>query len=429
MPKVIFNIGYTPYNCPRSSNKAEHASERAFYNGTAQYNYFNYTEKDGKVVKDDDNLKGTNYMEKTSGVFNKDGVLSSSQKAELAQKLKETKSIIWHGFISFDDETSPYFNSQEQCIKFINRTMNSYFERNGLKMDDFEFFCSLHSDTDHRHIHFAFFEKEPKMINRKTGKLEYRQKGTLGDREYILNNEVVPKGTAGAKMKTHDYGRESFLLEANLYLEENKYDLEIARRSLMDEMSVARNDILTQLRYKELRSSLIELNRKLPNKGRKGYNSKEMKPYRPDIDKVASLYLDTVPGLRLKHNELVKEVFKRESAAKEICKREDLSYEKVGLPTITKLKEDLKGRIGNTIIKLATGIDYDVRTMSIAKANDLTRKIQAKNNRRTVERSLLKAVKVGSHNGTNYQIDYSVKLHQIEAEIEYERQKKAAYGA
>ena len=424
MPNVLMNISFTPYDCPRNKGAAEHAAERAFYNGTAEYNYFSYTEKDGKIVKDEEN-GAKNYMEKTSGVFNAKGVLTAKEKADLSKKLKETKSIIWHGFISFDEETSPLFNTQEACVHFVNRTMNSYFERNGLDKDNLEFFCSLHSDTDHRHIHFAFFEKEPKLIDKKTGKLVYRSKGKMGKKVYKLDGEYVPKDT-----EWEDFGRQNFIANANLYLEENKYELELARKATVDVIDASRTDVLTSWKYKELRSSLIDLWRKLPAKGRKSYNSANLAPYRKDVDKIVKQYIDAVPGSRQQHNALVREVFRRESDLKRICKSEGFDYDKAAKPGVEAMKKDIRVRLGNRILKIAESVNDDYKKIGIARANDLTRKIAAKNNRKAVERSLIRSAKYMSHNGTNYTVDYSVRLHQIEEGIENERQRKTMlYGA
>lgn len=429
MSKVIMDISFTPYKCPRNKGAAEHAAERAFYNGTAEYNYFSYTEKYGKVVKDEENgIK--NYMEKTSGVFNAKGVLTAKEKADLSKKLKETKSIIWHGFISFDEETSPLFNTQEACVHFVNRTINSYFERNGLDKYNLEFFCSLHSDTDHRHIHFAFFEKEPKLIDKKTGKLVYRSKGKMGKKVYKLDGEYVSKDTEGAKAEWEDFGRQNFIANANLYLEENKYELELARKATVDIIDASRTDVLTSWKYKELRSSLIDLWRKLPAKGRKSYNSANLAPYRKDVDKIVKQYIDAVPGLRQQHNALVREVFRRESDLTRICKNEGFDYNKAAKPGVEAMKKDIRVRLGNRILKIAESVNDDYKKIGIARANDLTRKIAAKNNRKAVERSLIRSAKYMSHNGTNYTVDYSVRLHQIEEGIENERQRKTMlYGA
>lgn len=431
MPKVIFNISFTPYSCPRNKNIVEHAAERAFYNGTAEYNYFDYTENAKKVVKDSENKANSNYMEKTSGVFNSKGVLSSQEKSELAKKLKETKSIIWHGFISFDDETSSLFNTQEACIHFINRTMNSYFERNGLEENNLEFFCSLHSDTDHRHIHFAFFEKEPKAIDKKTRELVYRKKGVLGDRVYRLGDEIVPKGTVGAVLGYKDYGHDNFIAHANLYLEENKYELELARKEMEAKMDAVCNDVLTSWKYKELRSSLIALWRSLPSSGRMSYNSENLAPYRKSIDRVVQEFIDAVPGLREEHNTTVRELFKRESEIKRICKNEGIDYESAAKSSVEKMKNDILCiRLGNRVLKIAKAASGNYRNISIARANNLTRKITSKNNRKAVENALMRAIKYNSQSMTSYSFDYSIKLHQIEESIEQERQKKTMlYGA
>lgn len=434
MPKVIFNIGFTPYKCPSRRSPEKHAAERAFYNGTASYNYFDYSEKDTKVVKDE-KKPGTNYMEKTSGVFNQNGVLTGKQKAELAEKLKNTKSIIWHGFISFDEETSKLFNTQAACIDFINGTMSTYFKENRLDMDKIELFCSLHSDTDNRHIHFSFFEREPATMNSK-GYPAYRKSGVfgkkVGERYELSDGTVVEEGTKGARKKWiyDDAGRDCFLYKANMYLEENKFSLHAERDALMNEMKALTPAEMQKQQNKELRASLKELAKKIPPQGRKTYGSKEMAFLRPDIDKVVKQFIDTVPGLRRGYDAWNIAFYAKESEAKRICARENLPYAPHVENRVHNERFELAKNLGNKVINLA--LDMRKEEVKAFVTNDLARKIEAKNNRRMVDRALARAAKYGTNNGRGQVpgYDYSRILHKIEQEIELERQRQAVvYGA
>lgn len=134
--KAIFNISYTSATPPASysgNRRAEYIAERNFYNLTADYNFFSYALDGRKVVK---NANAEHYFTRentNSGLFNLDGPISDDKKAEIKETLKQTDSIIWHGFISFDDVTSRGFTTQENCIKFMNQTFGAFLERQALK--------------------------------------------------------------------------------------------------------------------------------------------------------------------------------------------------------------------------------------------------------------------------------------------------------
>lgn len=125
MPKAIFNIGYTLPTPPanlKGNARAEYQARRNFYNLTADYNYFSYALNGEKVVK---NANAEHYFTRentNSGLFDFEGAMTDEQKVDLKEMLKDTKSIIWHGFISFDEETSRGFNTQENACKFMRQT-------------------------------------------------------------------------------------------------------------------------------------------------------------------------------------------------------------------------------------------------------------------------------------------------------------------
>lgn len=164
MPKALFNITYTTPNPPKNytgQRRAEYIAERNFYNLSADYNYFSYVLNGEKVEKNKD---AEGYFTRTgSGLFGFDGEYSKEQIAALKERLKNTQSIIWHGFISFDQLTSMGFTSMDQAEKFIKQTFGAFLEKTHLKKNNVELFAALHTDhPHHNHIHFAFFEKEPK---------------------------------------------------------------------------------------------------------------------------------------------------------------------------------------------------------------------------------------------------------------------------
>ena len=80
---------------------------RDFYSSQKKDDYLNYVDKG---IKDDGRKKPSSYLdyaddrEKSSGVFNANGLISPKEKKELREKLRKTKSCIWDCVISFEEE-------------------------------------------------------------------------------------------------------------------------------------------------------------------------------------------------------------------------------------------------------------------------------------------------------------------------------------
>jgi len=478
MPKVIFNIKFTPPKAGRDwsqEQKAEWARNRAFYTCHAEYNYFSYTLNDKKLnnAVDEDTPKAYDeaeqgsrrgsYMEKSSGVFNEKGVLSNEQKKQLEETLKSTQSNIWHGFVSFDPETTPIMNSQKACIDFVRANMGAYLKQTHLKPENVELFCSLHSDTDNAHIHFCFFEKQPLRINSR-GEAVYTEKGAFGVRTgtewriyadkndkngTVLDNAIIEEArqkfyagkdeysdarfdaadfarSLGAKKVDvfRDVARDNFLLNAELYLDENRFALEQARDQGMELLKAASPAIAEKKEFRELRSKLASLGKKLPEKGRYQYGSSDMAPFRADIDRVAKVLIDAVPGMRKAYDQMQHEIFRRDTLMRKTCAEQDISYELYGRPRTEGVRADFAKRLGNAVLQMAKPKRLDKFRDRTHMTNDLARKISAKINRSHI------AKKIGSFARNidaflENSIDFS-RLHIAEREIARDNINKEA---
>ena len=139
-------------------------------------NYFKYIMSEGKV-----SVKNTflNYLQKNTGVFNLNGLIEAEEVKAMIQRARENKGNIWHGFISLSEEESPKIDTPEKCIELIKRTFPTFFKECKISQKNLDFMCALHIDkAEHLHIHFSFWEREPKFKN-KDGELGYRAKGRL----------------------------------------------------------------------------------------------------------------------------------------------------------------------------------------------------------------------------------------------------------
>ena len=105
---IIFDIQYTPYRLKKNATEKElaaHAEARAFYDMTGTKNVYRYITTEGKRAG-----KGANaldYLQKSTGVFNGNGMLTEKEAAAMQERVKDGEKNIWHGFISLSEEDSP----------------------------------------------------------------------------------------------------------------------------------------------------------------------------------------------------------------------------------------------------------------------------------------------------------------------------------
>lgn len=97
----------------------------------------------------------------STGLFDKDGFVDDEKYKEYSKKLKETESVVWDAVISFvPSYSSQYCDNSLQAQKLLNQTVNDFFKNAGLDPDNMEWTGAYHINTDNRHIHLCFWEKE-----------------------------------------------------------------------------------------------------------------------------------------------------------------------------------------------------------------------------------------------------------------------------
>ena len=105
------------------------------------------------------------YLQKSTGVFNQDGMLSKEQVKEMRKRAQAGEKNLWHGFISLNKENSEEVDHPEKCIALVKQTFGRFFKDAGFDKDSFDkdnmdLMCVLHLDrTEHLHIHYVFGEK------------------------------------------------------------------------------------------------------------------------------------------------------------------------------------------------------------------------------------------------------------------------------
>ncbi len=397
MSKVVFNITYTAANPPKymvGNKRAEYMAQRNFYNLTADYNYFSYILNHKKIKKNSTAGEYFTQNGDNDGLFDFNGKMSKDKIVELTEDLKNTQSNIWHGFISFDQETTLGLDTQEKAIHFMQQTFKPFLKDAGLKLDNIGVYFALHIDKSHHsHIHFAFYEKEAKRRD-KEGILCYTKKGKISSAAI-----------------------DNYMVSANMHLSENR---EVYYTSRDKAMAMLREITKQPIRKQEVNFALDELRKKLPAKGRLQYNAKNMEQLRPEIDRVAELLIASDSSALKLHKEMHVQLDKAKQEVMHLIRDNKLAYvngkrlTKDDIKQITSLtndnklpmsyvdvknikyfdnlQKDYQARIGNIVLGLCKKLNY--KDAFNRYERDLSKKIAAKNKQRRKESFIQQAITI-----------------------------------
>lgn len=345
---VIFDIAYTPYKLKRNASSediAKHAKERAFFDMSGEDNIYKYITTEGKIFGEEARkFTMLEYLQKSTGVFNQNGMLTKKEVKEMKARAQTGEKNLWHGFISFDEEHSKLIDHPEKCIALVKQMFGEFFKDIGFDKDNIDLMCALHLDKPkHLHIHYIFWERAPKVKNKRAAGYTYRIKGKI---PLSVIDKMTERLNAWAIPDELAHKRD----EATQALFEHK-----------DFCKVWDRDYATK--------ELMALAERLPKDKPLWYASKEMDPYRSDIDFAVQTIIDTDEKVR-KADDAFKAELKRKrialqdimgkyyNARLEVEKKTMESepptyYEKhlANIHSIEKLEWDYKRRMGNIVLK------------------------------------------------------------------------------
>ena len=344
------------------------------------------------------------YFEKSTGVFNGDGFISQQELKAIQERAKANK-ILWHGFISLNEEMSRKIDMPEKCMRLVKRTFGEFFRDMGLDPKNIDLICSLHKDKPHHlHIHFWFAEKEPKCKYRKR-ELEYRHKGKIEkaviDRMHVRLNAFVDEKTD------------------NLYISRNEALRELKRITFPK--SIVSEDVV--------RKELITLAKAIPKEASFFYSKKDMLPYREQIDKTVNRLLLYDKRARKADTAFYERLSVLQSKIDELCEPtksgNHYAIDPQNITLIRDLEEDYKRRQGNIVLRAIENIKPEI----------YERKYRHKVNDNSLKRKLsISHYKVGklidgflSSFGEESEYlsrDYTNRLREIEEEMEAEREQR-----
>ena len=337
VPNVNLFLGYVD-NLDKSVSRDLEA--RRFYSSNKEYDYVKYVNTGSKEKLDYVAYSGNN--EKSKGIFNENGLLNAEQIKELRTNLRTTKSTIWHGVISFTE----YFgnvncDTYEKAYELMKSQLPKFFKNANLYPENIVWFAGLHENTDNKHIHFSFFEKEP---------LRYKQSSRFKQ----FSDGYIDIGA----INQFKIDIEKYFINKNFNIFENRKEItNLLKKSFND--GVYMNKI----------NKLIIV---LPVKGRLSYDSENMAEYRPMIDNIVKSIIVSNVELKRKVSDFEHILSKRDT---ELLK----AYAKIKVDCSDKLlyekcMKDLYRRLGNIVIFAAKDIktkqnkfNYETRNRLILK--------------------------------------------------------------
>ncbi len=393
---------------------------------TGEVNYFDYMTTEGKRTG---KFTALEYLQKNTGVFNDRGMISQEEVEEMKARLKENKGHIWHGFISLNEEESPKIDTPEKCIEMVKRAFPSFFQDAHLGRNNIDLMCSLHLDRPHHlHIHFVFWEKEPRYNGKaEGGTKQYRSKGKIG--AAAIDNMFVRLG---------------------LYLDDDKSRLYKTRDSAMRELKRMTGAKVAMSSGEKIRKEILALAKSLPEKGRLSYGSKDMETYRARVDGIVQMLLNADRTARRANKRFYDALEERRKKIMEICgqpfavtegmkpsevaKLADRYHHKINpeqIKIIEEIEADYKRRQGNLVLNLARFVKpeyYERKPNRKYRSNDNFLKRRLNIGRRNVDRACRKFFNSFGRDSELLERDFTRRLQEIEEEIERKRKEGNAEG-
>ena len=423
--RIVINVRYTPYKLPKNatdSERAAHKAERAFYDMTGAENVFKYITTEGKRVGKATALE---YLQKNTGVFNQNGMISEEEVFSMKERVKENCGNIWHGFISFNKQDSEKIDTPEKCIRLVKNVFPTFLQEAHLNPKNIDLMCALHLDRpNHLHIHFVFWEKQAKLKG-KDGTLQYRAKGKIS--KQAIDNMFVRLG---------------------LFVDEHREEVYKRRDEAIKRLRGMTAVKTVMSSTEEIKQEIISLAKDLPRTGRISYGSKEMESFRGRVDNIVKLMLDYDREARSANAKFYTALYERQKRIQAICggeytfvdknvKIENIETEpkkythkidKANIKMIEEIEADYIRRQGNLVLNLAKFVKpeyYERKKGKKYKANNNKLKRSLAISRRNVGYRIDKFLSgFGRDLRTLYERDFSNRLQAIEKEMEGEKARQ-----
>lgn len=322
--------------------------KRNYYSSNKYSDYLKYIATGIKDLQKLDFVEYSNNNSKSSGIFNQNGRMSKKDIANVRKDLRETQSVIWSGVISFEEKFGlKWCNNFEQAHNLVKNELPKYFKRAGLKADNIEWFAGLHENTDNRHIHIIFFEKEPQRIK---GKKKIFSRGYISDKAMVFFK-------ANLELAATDFKAREIRVRTNL--------------------TKSFNEQINDVSGLKMKFMLLGLAGHFPENGHLYYNSENMKNLKSQVDNITNYIIKHNPNIALYKDDFDELVKEKDEKINSYCRRN--GYDKPSESVGDKMMNDIYRRLGNIVIESARDLKIKENERQKLNAKNLVEKRIQKN--------------------------------------------------
>ena len=270
---------------------------------------------------------------KSSGIFGKDGLFSKSERADLRNQLRATESVIWHGLISFRREFSDvHCGDYKAAMAMLQKQFPKFLRKAGFDLDNITWYAGFHENTEHKHIHFSFFENKPTRYS------------TNGKGLKFSEGHIAPYVFEETRRNM-----EMYFLNLNIFPHRDKL-----LREFKEQMPLSKVQRL-----------LTKLANKLPHEGRLGYTSENMEKYQWEVDEVVRKIVFGNKSTRQTYGRFLCELERHDKEILRICDGKEARYKKLSMRK--KYTDSLQTRLGNIVINAARKVRQELREIEFEK--------------------------------------------------------------
>lgn len=190
-------------------------------------------------------------------------------KKDAIAKLEDNSAgFFWRGFLSFppDFAINHGLITKADYYSLSNKVITSLILDMGLNLNNVTWYCALHRDTNHPHIHFCIYENKVTKTNPTISKTCYKNfRSNVGN--YLVDYQ-----------KFYELRDQTFT--------------NITGTVSLKELNRIKKQRLFSDKYRsDLNKMLLDLYSKLPATGRLQYNSHNMDYLRSDLDRIIEFIL------------------------------------------------------------------------------------------------------------------------------------------
>lgn len=252
--------------------------------------------------------------------------------------------------------------------------MPKFFKRAGLDKDNIIWYAGLHENTENKHIHISFFEKEPKFYAN-GGKLKFHS-GKI-DKDVLLTSKVM---------------FERALTNKSAEIVKERKDLSEKYKIGLSPYEMTRT----------LKKKLLELYREIPANGRTSYDSENMEFLKKKVDDTTECVLYANPKTKESYLNYKLKINEYREWQQEQYKHIPDKY------NADVYHEDLMRRLGNITIQTA---------LKLGKLNDEIERLKSYNRKEKVFKKQQRAK----------QLDYLLDLLEYYANCEEQEMQEFKY--